>query len=80
VPNQRTSITDVDIPELTDRSLTEDELAELRIGDSLRRRIDRGLRSSRFAGEVEERQFAQAGVFQGLDPVLTPAPEPLPAP
>jgi hypothetical protein len=24
-------------------------------------------------GEVEERQFAQAGVFQGFDPVLTPA-------
>jgi hypothetical protein len=25
-------------------------------------------------GEIEERQLAQTGVFQGLDPVLTPAP------
>jgi hypothetical protein len=29
-------------------------------------------------GEVEERQLAQAGVFQGLDPVLTPAPGTVP--
>lgn len=48
------------------------DMAELRIGDSLRRRIDRGLRSSRFAAVVfSEAYFSKGWPQYELDGIVT---------